>query len=42
VVKPALENVNFEINVKVYVLMFPRYFHYSIGSTGRIHRDERR
>ena len=25
-----------------YVLMFPRYFRYSIGSTGRIHRDGRR
>jgi len=23
----------------LYVLMFPRYFRYSIGSTGRIHRD---
>ena len=28
-----------EINENVYVLMFPRYFRYSIGSTDRIHRD---
>jgi len=30
----------FEISVKVCALMFPWYFHYSIGSTGRIYRRE--
>jgi len=31
-----------EISVKASMLMFSRYFRYSIGSTGRIHRDGRR
>jgi len=34
--------VYYEISVKASVLMFPRYFRYTIGSTGRIHRDGRR
>jgi len=34
--------VFYKISVKASVLMFPRYFRYSIGSTGRIHRDRRR
>ena len=29
----------FEVNEMVCVLMFSQYFRYSIGSTGRIHRD---
>ena len=33
------KHVFYEISVNAYVLMFPRYFRYSIGSTGRIHRD---
>ena len=38
--KPALENVCFyEINEIMCVLIFPRYFRYSIGLTGRIHRE---
>ena len=36
------KRVFYKINEIIYVLMFPRYFHYSIGSTGRIHRDGRR
>ena len=32
----------YEINENVYVLMFPQYFRYSTGSTGRIHSDGRR
>jgi len=36
------KRVFYEINENVYVLMFPRYFRYSIGSTGRIYRDGRR
>ena len=42
--EPALKKCVFMKSMKklVYVLMFPRYFRYSIGSTGRIHRDRRR
>ena len=41
--KPALKNVCFVKSVKsLCVLMFPRYFRYSIGSTGQIYRDGRR
>ena len=38
----TLKCVFYEISEIMYVLMFPRYFRYSIGSTGRIHRDGRR
>ena len=36
------KRVFYEVNEIMCVLMFPRYFRYSIGSTGRIHRDGRR
>ena len=37
-----LKCVFYEINEIMCVLMLSRYFRYSIGSTGRIHRDKRR
>ena len=40
----ALKSVYYVKSMKKleYVLMYPRYFRYSIGSTGRIHREGRR